>query len=126
MTTTSECQSEPEPRPAITPPRGDDWWARARCNDAAGSLTGLFFSDDLIDIARAKAICSKCPVREPCLLGARERAEPSGVWGGELFVEGLVVAQKRRRGRPPKHPRPEIEVAEVPIPPHLQAPARTA
>jgi len=30
-----------------------------------------------------------------------------GVWGGELFANGNVLAQKRRRGRPPKVARPE-------------------
>ncbi len=35
-----------------------------------------------------------------CLAGALERREPWGVWGGELFVSGVVVARKRPRGRP--------------------------
>ena len=30
------------------------------------------------------------------------RREPWGVWGGEVFVEGRVVAVKRGRGRPRK------------------------
>ena len=30
------------------------------------------------------------------------RREPWGVWGGELFANGRVLAQKRNRGRPPK------------------------
>mgnify|MGYP003341417293 CR=1 FL=1 len=30
------------------------------------------------------------------------RREPWGVWGGELFANGKVLAQKRNRGRPPK------------------------
>jgi WhiB family redox-sensing transcriptional regulator len=94
-------------------------WTRARCRDGAGTLTSLFFSDDLLDIARAKAICSKCSLAEACLAGATERAEPAGVWGGQLFVNGTVVLHKRRRGRPPKHPRPEPVVDEVPYPPHL-------
>jgi hypothetical protein len=94
-------------------------WTRARCRDGAGTLTNLFFSDDLLDIARAKAICSKCVVAEACLAGAVERAEPAGVWGGQLFVNGSVVLHKRRRGRPPKHPRPEPVVDEVPYPAHL-------
>jgi len=94
-------------------------WTRARCRDGAGTLTNLFFSDDLLDIARAKAICSKCALAESCLAGATERAEPAGVWGGQLFVNGSVVLHKRRRGRPPKHPRPEPVVDEVPYPPHL-------
>ena len=33
---------------------------------------------------------------------ALERAEPWGVWGGELFVQGVVVPRKRPRGRPRK------------------------
>ena len=91
---------------------------RARCNDGNGTLTHLFFSEDLIDVARAKAICSKCTQAVACLAGALEREEPWGVWGGQLLVNGVVVANKRRRGRPPKHPRPELVVDEVPLPPH--------
>ena len=38
------------------------------------------------------------------LAGALERQEPWGVWGGQLLVQGAVVARKRPRGRPRKHP----------------------
>lgn len=95
--------------------------AKARCADGHGTLTHLFFSEELIDIARAKAICGKCRLREPCLQQALEQAEPWGVWGGQLVEAGRVVADKRPRGRPPKHPRPLLVVDEVPIPPHLVA-----
>ena len=37
--------------------------------------------------------------------GAIERGEPWGVWGGQLFFNGKILAQKRKRGRPPKIPR---------------------
>ena len=93
----------------------------ARCSDGNGTLTHLFFSDDEFDIARAKAICSKCGLAEACLRGALERAEGYGVWGGQLLVDGVAVAVKRGRGRPPKHPRPVLVVDEVPVPPHLVA-----
>ena len=109
---------ELETQQPLAPPA--DWWAKARCNDGAGTLTFLFFSEDLIDIARAKAICSKCPVRETCLSEALARQEPFGVWGGQLLHNGRIVAQKRKRGRPPKHPRPEIVVDEVPLPPFIR------
>lgn len=92
----------------------------ARCADGNGTLTHLFFSDDMYDIARAKAICSKCGLATECLSGALDRFEPYGVWGGQLLVEGVVVAIKRGRGRPPKNPRVLI-VDEVPLPPHLVA-----
>lgn len=77
--------------------------ALARCNDGAGTMVSLFFSEELHDIAAAKAICAECPVREPCVEGALARREPWGVWGGELFFNGKVLAQKRKRGRPPKN-----------------------
>ena len=86
----------------------------ARCADGNGTLTPLFFSDHVLDIARAQAICAKCALREQCLADALEREEPWGVWGGEILVEGKIVAVKRRRGRPPLHPRPPIVVDEVP------------
>ena len=34
---------------------------------------------------------------------AIERREPWGVWGGQLFFNGKVLAFKRKRGRPPKN-----------------------
>ena len=98
-----------------------DPWAKARCRDGHGTLTHLFFSDEVLEIARAKAICSKCPLQSQCLDAALERLEPWGVWGGQLIANGRVVVHKRPRGRPPKHPRPELVVDEVPIPPHLVA-----
>jgi WhiB family redox-sensing transcriptional regulator len=75
---------------------------RARCFDPRGLYTQLFHSDDPRDIARAKAICSRCTVRDACLGRALERAEPCGVWGGEIFVDGAIAAYPRRRGRRPK------------------------
>jgi WhiB family transcriptional regulator, redox-sensing transcriptional regulator len=98
----------------------EPWRQEARCRDS-GSLTPLFFSEQLDDIARAKAFCVDCPVREPCLASAVARREPWGVWGGELLVNGKIIANKRKRGRPPKHPRPEdalpttweLEVADI-------------
>jgi len=98
---------------------GKAWRAQARCNDGAGTMTGLFFSEELQDIARAKAICAECPVIAPCLAGALARREPWGVWGGQLLLNGKILAQKRRRGRPPKHPRPEDQLPEIPIPDEL-------
>lgn len=95
--------------------------APARCADGNGTLTPLFFSDDVIDIARAKAICAKCPRTATCLQDAIDRTEPWGVWGGELLDNGRIVVNKRPRGRPPKHPRPVLVIDEVPFPTHLVA-----
>ncbi|MEM7322545.1 MAG: WhiB family transcriptional regulator [Actinomycetota bacterium] len=97
----------------------DNWEDLAACRTVANAAD-MFFSEELSDIVAAKRICAECPVIAPCLEGAIRRAEPCGVWGGQLFANGRVLAQKRRRGRPPKVARPEDQLPVVPIPAHLQ------
>ena len=62
----------------------------------------LWFAEDPRDLERAKAMCADCPLRVQCLQAALDRAEPWGVWGGEIFERGAVIARKRPRGRPRK------------------------
>lgn len=78
-----------------------------------GPLAELFFSGDAAEIESAKRLCASCPQRGCCLAGALERGEPWGVWGGELFEAGVVVAHKRRRGRPRKHHSSEATVTST-------------
>jgi len=68
-----------------------------RANDAE-----LWFAESPADVEHAKSLCGDCPVRTACLAGALERREPWGVWGGQLLVQGAIVARKRPRGRPRK------------------------
>jgi WhiB family redox-sensing transcriptional regulator len=63
----------------------------------------LWFAEAPSELERAKSFCGSCPVREACLAGALARREPWGVWGGEIFERGAVVARKRPRGRPRKN-----------------------
>lgn len=60
----------------------------------------LYFSEDEMQVGEAKSLCSACPMRAQCLEGALSRQEPAGVWGGELFENGRVIAKKRKAGRP--------------------------
>ena len=71
------------------------------CRDFDGDL---WFAErpEVVDVA--KALCGLCPMRAQCLAGALERREPWGVWGGQLLLDGAVIAHKRGRGRPRKHP----------------------
>ena len=62
----------------------------------------LWFADSPAELELAKSLCVECPLRVECLAGAIERAEPWGVWGGEIFERGAVVPRKRPRGRPRK------------------------
>lgn len=105
-------QAPERPRPELLlGPRG--WEHAAACR---GLQTADFFSDDVDDISAAKRVCLRCEVRSECLDSAVARKEQFGVWGGHLFVAGRIVLSKRRRGRPPKAPRPQDAFPEVAVP----------
>jgi WhiB family redox-sensing transcriptional regulator len=65
----------------------------------------LWFAETPTDLEQAKQYCRDCPARLACLAGALERREPWGVWGGEIFERGQIIARKRPRGRPRKNDR---------------------
>lgn len=90
---------------------GGPQWSDARCRDRSGATGALFFSDQIPDINRARAICAECLYQDPCLQGALDRGEPWGVWGGQLFANGRILAQKRKRGRPRKSPQAEVSLS---------------
>ncbi|HEU5472558.1 MAG TPA: WhiB family transcriptional regulator [Actinophytocola sp.] len=103
------------PLPGGTPPDllGPLWTGVGDLLDAAPSAglalpcrssdnPDLWFADTPADLERAKVLCLDCPVRVECLAGALARQEPWGVWGGEIFERGAVIARKRPRGRPRK------------------------
>lgn len=66
----------------------------------------LWFAEQYAQVEQAKALCHQCPLMAGCLAGAIDRGEPWGVWGGEVFVDGVVVPVKRGRGRPRKSQSP--------------------
>ena len=100
-------------RPAVGRPRSHR--ARPRAAGLTQSIGGrdllacqvhdpdLWFSDDPADLEHAKALCGGCPARMACLIGALDRHEPTGVWGGHILDHGQIVTHKRPRGRPSKH-----------------------
>src|SRR5699024_6508511 len=71
------------------------------CHDI--DAADLFFAERPADLEQAKALCRSCPLLEACRDGALERGEPWGVWGGEIFEAGRIIAVKRGRGRPRKN-----------------------
>lgn len=62
----------------------------------------LWFAESDEHTARARALCAQCPLVRECLTEAVARREPWGVWGGELFEQGEIVAQRKPKGRPRK------------------------
>lgn len=76
------------------------WESSARC---FGIGPDLFFGPERREgdrkrrerEARAKAICMQCPVRIPCLVGALERDEQEGVWGGTTPEDRMTMLGKK-------------------------------
>lgn len=75
-----------------------DWTERAACR---GLDPDLFYpvgttGPALEQVAAAKAICARCPVRDDCLDWALRTGEAHGVWGGTTPEERRYL---RRDGR---------------------------
>ena len=83
-------------------------------------LTDLFFSEWVQDIHAAKMICAECSVLDMCLQEAIDTEEECGVWGGQLFKDGKIVAYKKNRGRPSRDRINETFTDDVAVPEHLQ------
>jgi WhiB family redox-sensing transcriptional regulator len=55
------------------------WVRGAACRDEDPEL---WFSPDPADVAKAQAVCARCPVRVECSDAAEANAEVHGVWAG--------------------------------------------
>ncbi len=85
----------------VTSLTGDGRELALPCHDLNPALgADIFFSDIPSEVALAKSLCGRCPMKAACLAGAISRSEPAGVWGGELFDEGEIILAKRVVGRP--------------------------
>lgn len=75
-----------------------DWRDRAACRDEDPEL--FFPIGDGVaaqeQIARAKAVCDRCPVRAQCLQFALSTGQDAGIWGGLSAEERRGL---RRSGR---------------------------
>ncbi len=77
-----------------------DWEQRAACR---GEDASLFFGPNGFESRReretremiAKAICSRCPVIDPCRDVSLQQAEIYGVWGGLGEVERRALLERR-------------------------------
>jgi WhiB family transcriptional regulator, redox-sensing transcriptional regulator len=85
-------------RAADAPGRDEGYWRRrAACR---GEEPELFFPVGsagpaaLAQIAEAKKICARCPVRQACLVFAMATGQEYGIWGGLTEDER---SQLRRR-----------------------------
>ena len=77
---------------ATNPVRDTDWQIDALCNDGTGALAELFFSEQLDDIAAAKAFCQACPVKDNCVQAgpSPRRADAMGPRPAADIEHGLM------------------------------------
>ncbi|RSO07010.1 WhiB family transcriptional regulator [Streptomyces sp. WAC 06783] len=73
------------------------WHRRGRCHGLAPATADhLFFPRprDRAAIARAKALCGACPVRQLCLTTALDTNTKEGIWGGLTETERRPFHEK--------------------------------
>ena len=70
------------------------WRQRAACR---GVDPDVFYPTSDEEAEVAKAICTQCPVREPCLEYALTTRERDGVWGGATERERRRLVRQRRK-----------------------------
>lgn len=63
------------------------WREGAACYDVRNEVSFFPDKDDLAGIARAKAVCSTCPVADECLTWALATNQGEGIWGGHTARE---------------------------------------
>ncbi len=72
------------------------WQDQAACRALA---VETFFPPAEQESEVAKAVCSTCTVRQPCLEFAIAEGERFGIWGGLTSQERRTVAMKQRKAR---------------------------
>ena len=75
---------------------GRGWQSRGLCRDVDPELLHPLPKDHKAT-ARAKKVCSRCPVRTECLEFALARPV-SGIWAGTTEDERRAIRQSRRTG----------------------------
>ena len=70
------------------------WRQRAACR---GVDPDIFYPASDEEAEAAKAVCSQCPVRQPCLEYALANRERDGVWDGDTLPERRRILRQRRK-----------------------------
>lgn len=71
----------------------ETWWRHGACR---GHDPDIFFPERGASAEPARAICSTCPVIEPCLEYATTTPVRFGVWGGKSERQRKRIRERRR------------------------------
>jgi WhiB family redox-sensing transcriptional regulator len=63
------------------------WREAAACLEVRDEVSFFPDKEDMVGIARAKAVCATCPVADECLSWALETNQTEGIWGGHTAKE---------------------------------------
>jgi WhiB family redox-sensing transcriptional regulator len=80
---------------ALKPEYSVFWKADGNCRTYPAEV---FYPEDGAGVARAKKICSSCPVETICLEFAIANGEKNGVWGNTSVRERRHIFKLRRIG----------------------------
>jgi len=67
------------------------WREAAACLTESEQVSFFPDKEDLLGIAKAKAICASCPVADDCLTWAIETNQTEGIWGGHTPKERRAI-----------------------------------
>lgn len=75
------------------------WWNMAACLSADPELFFPISNTGAgeANVARAKALCARCRIRQQCLDYAIDSRQAHGIWGGTSEEERQLIAARRRR-----------------------------
>ena len=74
----------------------DDWRDHAACRHEDPDLFHPIGTSGptLMQTEEAKAVCRRCPVREPCLRFALDMEQATGIWGGTSETDRRALRQR--------------------------------
>ena len=70
------------------------WREAAACLAVTDEVSFFPSKEDLVGIARSKAVCSTCPVADECLTWAIESNQSEGIWGGHTPKERRAIRRR--------------------------------
>ncbi len=70
------------------------WREAAACLEVTNQVSFFPDKEDLLGIAKAKAVCATCPVADECLTWAIESNQTEGVWGGHTPKERRALRRR--------------------------------
>jgi WhiB family redox-sensing transcriptional regulator len=78
-----------------------EWAARGACRHSDPELFFPITSAGPAagQLAKAKEVCDRCPVRDECLTFALETGQDFGVWGGTTEIERRTMRRRQVRHR---------------------------